>query len=87
MRVGGKFKRKEKKMNPALLVPVIGEIASRFLDKKKPVGLTNLTTVGGGGVLYLGYSLSQMDDEPTKWVGVALMVAGAAIALIKEYKK
>lgn len=73
-------------MNPAIITAV-GAVVGRFFDKTKPIGITNLATAGGTGIIYMGYMLVQDGDEPTKWAGVALMTAGAAVALIKEYKK
>jgi len=87
VRGGKRFHNRGKTdMNPAVIT-AIGAVVGRFFDKTKPVGLTNLATAGGSGIIYLGYTLVQDGDEPVKWVGVALMAAGAAVTLIKEYKK
>jgi hypothetical protein len=73
-------------MNPAVITAV-GSLVGRFFDKTKPIGMTNLATAGGSGIIYLGYTLLEGGEEPVKWVGVALMAVGAAVTLIKEYKK
>ncbi len=87
MRGGKRFhKRKGEDMNPAI-VTAATSLIGRFLDKNKKLGLTNLTTAGGTGIIYLGYIMMDVNDDFSKWVGVGLMCVGAAVTLIKEYKE
>lgn len=72
-------------MNP-MIVATVGKVIGRFLDKSKPLGLTNLATAGGAGIIYLGFLLVQEGETSLQYAGYALMTAGAAVSLIKELK-
>ncbi len=73
-------------MNPAIITAA-GSLLGRLFDRTKPIGLTNLATAGGTGIIYLGYILIQESETPLQYAGFALISVGAAVTLIKEYKK
>ena len=81
--------REGKKMNPAIIT-AIGSVVGRLIDKTKPLGVTNLTTAGGTGVIAVGYLLFQEGEkigQPIiEYSGIVVIIIGALTALVKEYK-
>ena len=70
--------------DPLSLVLALG---SRLLDKKKPLGKTNVATGGAVGLAGAATYLVQSGEPTMVAVGGFLYLAGALLALYKEKEK
>ncbi|MCP3921248.1 MAG: hypothetical protein GY714_01555 [Desulfobacterales bacterium] len=83
----GKNKRKLKETEFKIPIDLITSIVTRFIDTKKAVSKTNISTVSGSGLMGVAYMLINSPDPITQSLGYILGVVGFGITLYKENKK
>lgn len=69
---------------PIALIAALTPVIKRLINKKKPLGKTNVTTAAGGTLMGTALLMTQQPDETTQVIGYFLGVAGFIIALIKD---
>lgn len=71
----------------SLPIPLITAIITRLIDRKKPLGKTNVTTAAGVGAATTSYIFLVQSDDPVLQVcGITGLLLGIVISLYKETK-
>ncbi|MCP4395625.1 MAG: hypothetical protein GY804_15360 [Alphaproteobacteria bacterium] len=81
-----KFKNTEIGL-PVDLIVALTTIFERFIDTKKPLSKTNVSTVTGSWLMGTAYVLVNSPNEITQSFGYVLGVIGLGITFYKENKK
>ena len=66
---------------------IVGALVKRVIDKKKPLGKTNVATASGLGLGTIAYGLIQTGEPTAVLVGYGLGLVGTLLALYKEKDK
>tara|TARA_Y100000034_G_scaffold65338_1_gene78983 strand:+ start:146 stop:400 length:255 start_codon:yes stop_codon:yes gene_type:complete len=67
----------------AMLKPFLG----RIVDHKKPVSMTNASTISGAGLITYGVDLVGSGTQENQILGVSLIVAGLCLLFVKSKDK
>ena len=80
--------KKEKDMAiPVALISALAPVVTRLIDKDKPLGKTNVTTVTGSGLMGVAYMLINYPNEIGQAIGYVVGLIGVLVTLYKENKK
>lgn len=80
-------RRNNMALDPATISMVVGAIAKRVIDTKKPLGKTNAATAGGVGLGGAAAYLINTGDPTMVLIGYGLGLVGGLLALYKEKDK
>ena len=69
---------------PIALIAALTPVIKRLINKKKPLGKTNVTTAAGGTLMSSALFMIQQPDELTQGIGYCLGALGFLIALVKD---